>query len=93
MSETITKKDVITILEDIGKLLELKGETPFKSRAYYNAARNIAAAEEDINALIREEILRSFDFVIAADHSNFRMYEEDMNSRLIRALENKNVLQ
>lgn len=36
-----------------------------------------------------EEILRSFDFVIAAVHSNFRMSEEEMNSRLTRALENK----
>lgn len=59
MSETIAKKEVIQTLEDIGKLLELKGETPFKSRAYYNAARNIAATEEDINALVSEEKLTS----------------------------------
>jgi len=59
MDKTVTKKDVIAILEDIGKLLELKGETPFKSRAYYSAARNIAATEEDINVLVREKNLTS----------------------------------
>lgn len=59
MSETITKKDVIHILEDIGKLLELTDETPFKSRAYYHAARNIAATEEDIHTLVNEGTLSS----------------------------------
>ena len=59
MSETITKKDVIWILEDIGKLLELTEETPFKSRAYYNAARNIAATEENIETLVSEGNLSS----------------------------------
>ena len=59
MDKMVTKKDVIAILEDIGKLLELKGETPFKSRAYYSAARNIAATEEDINALVSEGNLTS----------------------------------
>ncbi|MDO9529383.1 MAG: DNA polymerase/3'-5' exonuclease PolX [Syntrophales bacterium] len=59
MDKTVTKKDVIAILEDIGKLLELKGETPFKSRAYYSAARNIAVTEEDINVLVSEKNLTS----------------------------------
>ncbi len=59
MDKIVTKKDVITILEDIGRLLELKGETPFKSRAYYSAARNIAAMEEDINTLVSERKLTS----------------------------------
>ncbi|MDK2920076.1 MAG: polymerase, partial [Candidatus Petromonas sp.] len=33
------KREIANILNDIGLLLELKGENPFKSRAYYNAAR------------------------------------------------------
>ena len=36
-----TKREIAQILEDIGLLLELKGESPFKSQAYYNAARTI----------------------------------------------------
>lgn len=59
LKEKITKKDVIATLEDIGKLLELKGETPFKSRAYYKAARSIAAMEGDINDLAGEGKLTS----------------------------------
>ncbi len=55
----ITKKEVVRVLEDIGKLLELKGETPFKSRAYYNAARNILSAEQEISTLVSKGKLSS----------------------------------
>ena len=34
-------KEIAKIFEYIGRLLELKGENPFKARAYYNAARTI----------------------------------------------------
>jgi DNA polymerase (family 10) len=37
--QTITKDAIAEILEHIGQLLELKGENPFKIRAYQNAAR------------------------------------------------------
>jgi DNA polymerase (family 10) len=33
-------KSIIEIFEEIGTLLEIKGENPFKSKAYYNAAKN-----------------------------------------------------
>ena len=45
---TLTKKEVARILEEIGILLELSGENPFKSRAYYAAARTISAFEGDL---------------------------------------------
>ena len=35
----MTKDQIIEILTEIATLLELKGENPFKSRAYQNAAR------------------------------------------------------
>ena len=35
-------KSVPQILEEIGTLLEIKGENPFKSRAYYNAAKTLS---------------------------------------------------
>ena len=35
----MTKDQVADILTEIATLLELKGENPFKSRAYVNAAR------------------------------------------------------
>jgi len=50
--ENITKKEVAGVLNEIGTLLELKGENPFKSRAYYNAARTIETLTEDIGELV-----------------------------------------
>jgi DNA polymerase (family 10) len=52
------KKEIANILNDIGLLLELKGENPFKSRAYYNAARTIELLEEDIETLVKEDRLK-----------------------------------
>jgi len=52
------KKTVANILNEIGLLLELKGENPFKSRAYYNAARIIEVLDEDLEAMVKEGRLR-----------------------------------
>ncbi|MBI3329367.1 MAG: DNA polymerase/3'-5' exonuclease PolX [Nitrospinae bacterium] len=41
----MNKKEVARILEEIGTLLELQGENPFKSRAYYTAARVISGLD------------------------------------------------
>lgn len=45
------KSDVIIILNEIGTMLELKGENVFKSRAYYNAARTLQAVPESLEEL------------------------------------------
>ena len=42
----MTKNEIIDVLEEIGVLLELKGENPFKIRAYQSGARALAAIEE-----------------------------------------------
>lgn len=47
------------ILEEIGIMLELKGENPFKSRAYYSAARAVELiGEEELEKLAREDKLK-----------------------------------
>ena len=51
------KHDVARVLEQIGALLELKGENTFKVRAYENAARAIDALDEDLGVLIAEKRL------------------------------------
>jgi len=38
-------KSIPQILEEIGTLLEIKGENPFKSRAYYNAAKTLSGID------------------------------------------------
>src|SRR5439155_16973274 len=51
------KDQVAEILNEIGTLLELKGENPFKSRAYLNAARALEGVSESLDKVIAEERL------------------------------------
>ncbi len=51
------KDQVAEILSEIGVLLELKGENPFKTRAYANAARALEALNESLEQLIAAERL------------------------------------
>lgn len=46
------KHELARIFNEIGLLLELKGENPFKTRAYYNAARTIENLTEDLAKII-----------------------------------------
>src|SRR5258706_5455316 len=51
------KDRVAELLVEIGVLLELKGENPFKSRAYTNAARALESLAEPLDQLIKENRL------------------------------------
>jgi len=53
----MTKNEIAAVLEEIGALLELKGENPFKIRAYVNAARSIEAWGGSLSDLQDEEAL------------------------------------
>jgi DNA polymerase (family 10) len=55
---TMKKEEVSAILEEIGFLLELKGENPFKVRAYYNAARAIKSLEGSLEEVVQRGELR-----------------------------------
>jgi len=55
----LDKTEVAQILEEIGTLLELKGENPFKCRAYHNASRIIAALTTDIKPLVEQDQLKN----------------------------------
>ena len=55
----MNKAEVADILDAIGTLLELKGENPFKSRAYHNAARTITGLDQDLEALVQNKQLTS----------------------------------
>lgn len=50
----MNKKDVVEALEEIAVLLELKGENPFKARAYTNAARALSQWEGSLEAMVKE---------------------------------------
>jgi DNA polymerase (family 10) len=49
-----SKEEIIAVLDELALLLEMKGENPFKSRAYSNAARSLEGLEEDLEAVLRE---------------------------------------
>src|SRR6266403_2792313 len=51
------KEQVAEVFVNIATLLELKGENPFKSRAYSNAARALEGLSEPLQKLVTEERL------------------------------------
>ncbi len=53
------RNEVGSVLEEISLLLELKGENPFKIRAYGNAARALDELDEDFGDLIENGKLTS----------------------------------
>ena len=50
----MNKDQVAAILVEIGTLLELKGENPFKSRAYVNGARTLEGLTEPLDKIVSE---------------------------------------
>ena len=53
----MTKSEIAAVLEEVAALLELKGENPFKIRAYTNAARSLETFGGNIPNLQDEEAL------------------------------------
>jgi DNA polymerase (family X) len=54
----VTKEQTIDLLETIAQLLELKGENPFKIRAYTNAARALETYSGNFPKLVEENGLQ-----------------------------------
>ena len=56
----MTKNEIAEVLDQIATLLELKGENPFKVRAYSAGARALEAIEpEDLARLVERDELQS----------------------------------
>lgn len=81
----MTKNEIADILNEIAVLLELKGENPFKTRAYQSGARALESLEEDLGTVIAEARLQEIKGVgealskkIIELHSTgrLRFYEE-----------------
>lgn len=58
LKKALDNKEVSAILREVALLLELKGENPFKARAYSNAARSVEILEKDLGTIIREGRLK-----------------------------------
>lgn len=57
MNKMMSKREIAGILEEIAFLLELKGENPFKVKAYTNAARVIEGLPEEPAVLVQKGLL------------------------------------
>ncbi len=60
------KKEVSRILNQMGTMMELRGENQFKARAYYNGARKIEMLEEDLLQLVKDDRLREISGIGAS---------------------------
>ena len=56
-----TKEETIELLETIARLLEIKGENPFKIRAYTNSARALETFSGNFSAAVAENKLGELD--------------------------------
>jgi DNA polymerase (family X) len=52
------KKAVAEILDEMGTLFEIKGENPFKCRAFHNGARVVESLTQDITELVKSDGLK-----------------------------------
>jgi len=55
----MNKREIAAVLEEIAFLLELKGENPFKVKAYSAGARVIESLPEEPSVLVQKGILRN----------------------------------
>ena len=55
----MTKREIAAVLEEIAFLLELKGENPFKVKAYATGARVIESLPEEPAVLVQKGLLRN----------------------------------
>lgn len=56
-SKTMDNKEIAQVLEEIAELLELKGENPFKIRAYHNGARIVEGMSQNVHELVEKGTL------------------------------------
>ncbi len=67
------KQGTARIMEEIAILLELKGENPYKSRAYYSAARTVEMiGEEELRRLVQDDELKAVKGIGAALNEKIR---------------------
>ncbi len=83
----MNKKEITKVLERIGVYLELKGENPFKIRAYANAARAIERLSEDLSTLVADRRLNTIKGVGKALEEKIRLLSETGELPYFRELE------
>lgn len=69
-------KSIPEVLEEIGTLLEIKGENPFKTRAYFNAAK-VLLSIDNLEDMIKEKRLREIKGIGEALSKKIEEYSEN----------------
>jgi DNA polymerase (family X) len=64
------RRQVARVLEEMAAMLEIKGENPFKVRAYENGARAILGMQEELGEAVRSGTLRQVPGIGAGLSSN-----------------------
>jgi DNA polymerase (family X) len=68
-------KPIPELLEEIATLLEIKGENPFKTRAYYNAAK-VLSGTDNLEEMVKEKRLREIRGIGEAISKKIEEYSE-----------------
>jgi DNA polymerase (family 10) len=71
----MAQKSIAALLEQIGALLEIKGENHFKVRAYYNAAKAVSEVE-DLDAVMKAKRLKEISGIGDAIAKKLEEYVE-----------------
>ncbi|MFZ5800217.1 MAG: DNA polymerase/3'-5' exonuclease PolX [Candidatus Omnitrophota bacterium] len=66
--------EIAQIFRDIAQILEIKGENPFRIRAYERAAQNLESLSEDLEALAKANRLREIPGIGADLESKINEY-------------------
>ena len=74
------KNEIAEILEEIATLLELKGENPFRVRAYRNGARALLNIDEDLSDVIKAGKLLDYEGI--GEHLAEKITELHQNGKL-----------
>ena len=80
----VTKDQTIELLETIARLLELKGENPFKIRAYTNAARALESFSGDFQAAASNNTLNELDGIGEAIAKKIGEYVQTVRSATMK---------
>ena len=62
----ISREDIAAVLDEIALLLEIKGENPFKTRAYRNGAETVRNFQGEIVAMAASNNLEGIKGIGAA---------------------------
>lgn len=95
MSQHITKKDVVRLLEKIATYMELKGENTFKVSAYRKAAQSLETDERTIDEIEDVTKLKNIgkgvgevinEYIAAGESETLKALEEEVPEGLVPLL-------